>query len=98
MKCPLCKATDAGLREEPDVWHLHCTVCGNLRFTSTAYVEVGSLTDHDKSLLAEYCRRYSGDPEFPTITHMRLPEMVEKMSVIRATELLRAELNKKEKR
>ena len=97
MRCPLCNAVGAGLREEPGVCHLDCSICGHLRLTDTAYVEVGSLTDDDKGLLAEYCRRHSVDPEFPTITHVRLPELIEKMSAIRASELLRTELNKNEK-
>jgi hypothetical protein len=94
MKCPLCKAVGADLREDPDLCHLHCTVCGDMTFSVEAYVELGSLTEDHRSLLAEYCRRHSRDSGFPMIAYAGLPEMVEKMSVIRATELLRTELNK----
>jgi hypothetical protein len=97
MTCPLCKAVGADLREDPHVYHLHCTACGDVTFSDVAYPELGSLTDDDRSLLAEYCRRYSGNPGFPMITHVRLHETIEEMRATRSAELLKSELNKRHK-
>jgi hypothetical protein len=58
MSCPVCDAASAFCQENEanDQILLKCEHCGEIAFSSTAYIEVGSLSPLEKKLLKEYCR------------------------------------------
>ena len=95
MKCPLCRSGSAVVSERAsnDTLRITCETCGASVFTMTAYAQLASLTADDRELLSKYCQEHSED-ESP-ITHVRLGEVLERMSAERAATLIKKELNRK---
>jgi hypothetical protein len=75
MKCPLCDAPSASVADcsSPDWDILNCAQCGEVRLTTTAYVEIGGLSAAQRRFLAEYCRTQYRPGE--VINHLKLLEI-----------------------
>jgi transcription elongation factor Elf1 len=58
MTCPVCSSSTAVCQEKAgnDQITLKCGKCGEITFSSAAYIKLASLGSFEKELIQEYCR------------------------------------------
>ena len=78
MKCPLCNSSPAVMSKPSGVdrVQLQCPTCGNVEFSETAWVELGSLSQDEKARLKNYIQKSSASGHV-YITHELIRAAIE---------------------